>query len=156
HAFTTGTIGYFFLAFIALSLVVSLVLVAGNSEGLRSEGRLDSAASRETVFLFNNLFLTGFTFVVVLGTLFPLVAEAFKGIKVTVGGPFFNKMTIPICVSLLFLMGVGPALPWKVASREQLKRVFVLPSLVALVIAVASFVYGMRDAYGIAAFAFAG
>jgi cytochrome c-type biogenesis protein CcmF len=156
HAFTTGTIGYFFLAFIALCLVVSLVLVAGNSEKLRSDGQLDSAASRETVFLFNNLFLTGFTFVVVLGTLFPLVAEAFKGVKVTVGAPFFNKMTIPICVSLLFLMGVGPSLPWKAASREQLRQLFVWPSVVAVAIIVLALVFGMRDVYGIAAFAFAG
>ena len=156
HAFTTGTIGYYFLGFIALCIVVSLVLVAGNSEGLRSEGHLDSAASRETVLMVNNLFLTGFTFVVVLGTLFPLVAEAFKGVKVTVGAPFFNKMTIPICVSLLFLMGVGPSLPWKAASREQLRRLFVLPTVIALSIVVLAVVFGMRDAYGIAAFAFAG
>ena len=156
HAFTTGTIGYYFLGFIAVCLVASLILVAGNSEGLRSEGHLDAAASRETVFLFNNLFLTGFTFVVVLGTLFPLVAEAFKGVKVTVGAPFFNKMTIPICVALLFLMGVGPALPWKVATQQQLKKMFVLPSVVTAVIIVLSLVFGMRDPYAIGAFAFAG
>lgn len=156
HAFTTGTIGYYFLAFIALCIIVSLVLVSGNSEGLRSDGQLDSAASRETVFLFNNLFLTGFTFVVVLGTLFPLVAEAIKGVKVTVGPPFFNKMTIPICVALLFLMGVGPALPWKAATREQLRRVFIVPTAVALSIIIIALAMGMRDAYGIAAFAFAG
>ncbi len=156
HAFTTGTIGYYFLAFIALALVVSLVLVAGNSEGLRSEGHLDAAASRETVFLFNNLFLTGFTFVVVLGTLFPLVAEAFKGVKVTVGAPFFNKMTIPICVALLFLMGVGPSLPWKATSREHLRKMFILPAAVAIGIVVLALVLGMRDVYGMLAFAFAG
>jgi len=156
HAFTTGTIGYYFLAFIGICLVASLVLVAGNSEGLRSEGHLDAAASRETVFLLNNLFLTGFTFVVVLGTLFPLVAEAIKGVKVTVGAPFFNKMTIPICAALLFLMGVGPSLPWKAISPEQLKRVFILPGGVALAIVVLSLVLGMTDPYAIASFAFAG
>lgn len=156
HAFTTGTIGYFFLAFMALCVVTSLILVAGNSEKLRSDGYLDSAASRETVFLFNNLFLTGFTLVVVLGTLFPLVADAFNGAKVTVGAPFFNKMTIPICVSLLFLMGVGPSLPWKAATREQLRAAFVLPAVVALVVVVLSVVGGMRDVYAIAAFGFAG
>lgn len=155
HAFTTGTIGYYFLVFMAICIVGSLVLVAGNSEQLRSDGYLDSAASRETVFLFNNLFLTGFTLVVVLGTLFPLVADWYNGTKVTIGAPFFNKMTIPICVSLLFLMGVGPSLPWKVATREQLRRAFIAPSVVALVVVVVSLVAGMRDAYPIAAFALA-
>jgi cytochrome c-type biogenesis protein CcmF len=156
HAFTTGTIGYFFLGFIALCIIVSLVLVAGNSEKLRSEGYLDSAASRETVFLFNNLFLTGFTLVVVLGTLYPLVADAFSGAKVTVGAPFFNKMTIPICVSLLFLMGVGPSLPWKAATPEQLKKMFVVPGAIAVLIVVIALAGGMRDVYGMGAFAFAG
>ena len=156
HAFTTGTIGYFFLGFIAICIIASLILVAGNSEKLRSEGYLDSAASRETVFLFNNLFLTGFTLVVVLGTLYPLVADAFNGAKVTVGGPFFNKMTIPICVALLFLMGVGPSLPWKAANPEQLKKMFVLPGVTALVIAVLCLVFGNRDPYSVGAFAFAG
>ncbi len=156
HAFTTGTIGYYFLGFIAVCIIVSLVLVAGNSEKLRSDGYLDSAASRETVFLFNNLFLTGFTLVVVLGTLYPLVADAFSGAKVTVGAPFFNKMTIPICVSLLFLMGVGPALPWKSATREQLRTMFVWPSIVTLAIAASCVAFGIRDVYTVAAFSFAG
>ncbi len=156
HAFTTGTIGYYFLAFMAFCLITSLVLVGGNSEGLRSEGHLDSAASRETVFLFNNLFLTGFTFVVVFGTLFPLLADLFNGSQVTIGAPFFNKMTIPICVALLFLMGVGPSLPWKAASREQLRQAFLLPGGTALAIVALSLALGMRDVYGIAAFSLAG
>jgi cytochrome c-type biogenesis protein CcmF len=154
HAFTTGTIGYYFLAFIAICLIASLVLVAGNSRGLRSEGQLDAVASRETVFLFNNLLLTGFTLVVILGTLFPLVAEAFKGVKVTVGAPFFNKMSIPICVALLFLMGVGPSLPWKAATDAQVKKAFLLPAIVALVVAALTIGFGQRDVYTVLAFAF--
>jgi cytochrome c-type biogenesis protein CcmF len=154
HAFTTGTIGYYFLAFIAVCLVASLVLVAGNSRGLRSEGQLDAVASRETVFLFNNLLLTGFTLVVILGTLFPLVAEAFKGVKVTVGAPFFNKMSIPICVALLFLMGVGPSMPWKAATDAQVKKAFMLPAIVALVVAALTIGFGQRDVYTVLAFAF--
>jgi cytochrome c-type biogenesis protein CcmF len=154
HAFTTGTIGYYFLAFIAICLVASLILVAGNSRGLRSEGQLDAVASRETVFLFNNLLLTGFTLVVILGTLFPLVAEAFKGVKVTVGAPFFNKMSIPICVALLFLMGVGPSMPWKAATDAQVKKAFMLPAIVALVVATLTIGFGQRDVYTVLAFAF--
>jgi len=154
HAFTTGTIGYYFLAFIALCLIVSLVLVAGNSAGLRSEGRLDAMASRETVFLFNNLFLTGFTLVVILGTLYPLVAEAATGAKVSVGGPFFNRMSIPICVALIFLMGVGPSLPWKAASNAQVKQALLPPLAVAVLVAIAVVAFGSRDVYAVASYAF--
>ncbi len=125
HAFAEGDIGYWFLGFIGFVLLASLALVAGRSEELASDGRLESAASRETVFLLNNLVLAAFAFTVILGTLFPLVAEALRGVKVTVGEPFFNRMTLPMAVLLLFLVGVGPVLPWGRASERDYRRLLV-------------------------------
>ena len=154
HAFSNGPIGYYFLTFIALVLVLSLMLLAGRSSELHSRGRFDAAVSRETVFLLNNLLFTVFTFTVLLGTLFPLAAESLKGIKVSVGGPFFNKMTLPICMALLFLMGVGPALPWRSASRDFMKREFGIPTAAAVVVAALSVAIGTRDWFAIGAFAF--
>jgi cytochrome c-type biogenesis protein CcmF len=110
--------------------------------------------SRESVFLLNNLFLTAFTITVLVGTLFPLVAEAIRGVKVSVGEPFFNRMTLPICVALLFLMGVGPALPWRAASREVVKRQLLPPAAVAIIALVTSLVIGVRSPYALAAFTF--
>src|SRR6478672_1486235 len=156
HAFTTGTIGYYFLAFIALVLIANLILVAGTSDKLRTTGHLDSAASRETVFLLNNLFLTAFMFTVLVGTLFPLVAEAIRGVKVSVGGPFFDRMTLPMIAALLFLMGVGPALPWKSASRDEMRAKLLPPIAGAAVLAVIAIVIGIRNFYGLLAFAFVG
>jgi cytochrome c-type biogenesis protein CcmF len=156
HAFTTGTIGYFFLAFIALVLVASLGLVAGNSDRLGSVGSLDSAASRETVFLLNNLFLTVFMFTVLVGTLFPLVAEAIRGVKVSVGEPFFNRMSLPVVIVLVFLMGVGPALPWGRASRDEMRRKLVPPAAGAALLLAIALVAGMRNAYALAVVALAG
>src|SRR5678809_1177896 len=149
HAFTTGTIGCYFLAFITIVLVFGGIIVAGSSDRLRSRGRLDSAASRETVFLLNNLFLTAFMLTVLVGTLFPLVAEAIRGVKVSVGGPFYNRMTVPMIVALLFLMGVGPALPWKVASKAALKSKLVPPAAGAVLLALVALVAGIRDPYGV-------
>ena len=156
HAFTTGTIGYFFLAFIALVLIASLGLVAGNSDRLGSVGHLDSAASRETVFLLNNLFLTVFMFTVLVGTLFPLVAEAIRGVKVSVGEPFFNRMSLPVVIVLVFLMGVGPALPWGRASRDELRRKLVPPAAGAALLLAIALAAGMRNAYALAVVALAG
>ena len=156
HAFTQGTIGYYFLGFIALTLLVSFALVAGNSERLRSDGSLDGAVSRESVFLLNNLFFTAFTITVLVGTLFPLVAEAARGVKVSVGEPFYNRMTLPICASLLFLMGVGPALPWRRATPDVIKRQLLPPAGGAVIAAVVAVVLGARAPYAILAFAFAG
>ncbi|HEX6315801.1 MAG TPA: cytochrome c-type biogenesis CcmF C-terminal domain-containing protein, partial [Gemmatimonadaceae bacterium] len=119
-------------------------------------GALDAAVSRESVFLLNNLFLTAFTITVLVGTLFPLVAEAIRGVKVSVGEPFFNRMTLPICAALLFLMGVGPALPWRVASRETLKKQLVPPAIAGVLALVLSIVMGVRSPYALATFAFGG
>ncbi|HEX7090202.1 MAG TPA: heme lyase CcmF/NrfE family subunit [Longimicrobiales bacterium] len=157
HAFTQGPIGYYFLGFIALALVFSLALLAARSDRLgRGQGHLDSAVSREAVFLVNNLLLTAFTFTVLLGTLFPLVAEAVRGVKVSVGAPFFNRMTVPLCVALLFLVGVGPALPWRGIRAAAAARDLLLPSLGCLAAALGSvLLLGVRDAYAALAFGFA-
>ncbi|MDE3151158.1 MAG: heme lyase CcmF/NrfE family subunit [Gemmatimonadota bacterium] len=156
HAFTTGTIGYYFLGFIAFVLIGALVMVAGVSEKLKTRGRLESATSRETVFLLNNLFLTAFCFTVLVGTLFPLVAEAARGIKVTVGEPFFNKMTLPLITALIFLLGVGPALPWGVASKAQMKQKLLPPIAGAVVLGAVALIAGARNPYAVLIFAFVG
>lgn len=155
HAFTQGAIGYYFLAFIAIVLLFSLVLIAGQSGRLRATGNLDAAVSRESVFLLNNLLFAAFTFTVVLGTLFPLVAEALRGVKVSVGAPFFNRMTLPMGMALIFLAGVGPALPWKRATREELRSQFMPPAIALLVALVLSIALGVRDPYAVLTFAFA-
>ncbi len=156
HAFTQGPIGYYFLGFIAVALLFSLALLAARSDRIgRGRGRLDSAFSREAVFLVNNLLLTAFTFTVLLGTLFPLVAEAVRGVKVSVGAPFFNRMTVPLCVAILFLAGVGPALPWRVGRPAETGRRLRLPAAAFLVTAIGSVVVaGTRDPYAVLAFGF--
>ena len=156
HAFTTGTIGYYFLAFIAVTLLVALALVAGTSGRLKDEKRFDGPASRETVFLLNNLFLTAFMFTVLLGTLFPLVAESVKGVKVSVGEPFFNRMSLPMIVALLFLMGVGPALPWKRITMPELKAKLRAPLVGAAVMLAIAIAVGTRNFYALVTFAFVG
>jgi cytochrome c-type biogenesis protein CcmF len=156
HAFTTGTIGYYFLAFIAVVLVAALVLVAGKSEQIRTTGNLGGAASRETVFLLNNLFLTAVMLTVLVGTLYPLIAEAIRGVKVSVGEPFFNRMAVPAMVALLFLMGVGPALPWGSTSWAEARRRVMPPLGGALAGLAIALLVGTRGIYALLAFAFVG
>jgi cytochrome c-type biogenesis protein CcmF len=145
HAFTEGLIGPFFLGFITLTLIVSLALVAWRSEELKSEPALDSLASRETAFLLNNLLFVAFTFTVLLGTMYPLIAEAFRGVKVSVGAPYFNQMSVPIALALVFLTGVGPALPWRRGSPELLRKKFIIPTLTAILAGVIFFAVGVRS-----------
>lgn len=156
HAFTTGAIGYYFLSFIAIVLVTTLMLVAGNSERIQTKGKLGGAASRETVFLLNNLFLTAVMLTVLVGTLYPLVAEAVRGVKVSVGVPFFNRMALPAMVSLLFLMGVGPALPWGSTTWADARKRLYPPGIAAVIMGAIAVVVGARSIYAILAFAFVG
>ncbi|MGH7482649.1 MAG: heme lyase CcmF/NrfE family subunit, partial [Longimicrobiales bacterium] len=155
HAFTQGTIGYYFLGFIAVCLLFSVVLLAGRGEELRTAGSLDHVASRPTAFLVNNLLLTAFTFTVLLGTLFPLAAEALRGVKVSVGAPFFNRMTLPLCMALLFLMGVGPALPWRRPPEGYLRVRFIAPLAALGLVALGAVALGTRSVYAILGFGFA-
>lgn len=145
HAFTEGLIGPFFLGFITLVLILSLVLVAWRSDELKSEPTLDALASRETAFLLNNLLFVAFTFTVLLGTMYPLVAEAIRGVKVSVGAPYFNQMSVPIAMALIFLIGVGPALPWRRGSPELLRKKFFWPVVASVIGGLVFALAGVRN-----------
>lgn len=156
HAFTEGMIGPLFLAFMTFIMISSLVLIAWRSDRLYSPGSLDSVTSRESAFLVNTLLFVAFTFTVLLGTTFPLIIELIRGDRVSIGPPYFNMVTVPIGLMILFLMGVGPALPWRRATKEKLQKSFMLPVTMGLVVAAVTFALGVREIYPIVTFAFAG
>ncbi len=132
HAFAQSPIGDWFVAFLAVILATCLYFYVKNRSHLRSEHKLESLVSRESSFLFNNLLLLLACFTVLWGTLFPVLSEWVQGHKVTVGPPFFNKVTIPVALLLLLLTAVGPLLAWRRTSLESLKRNFLWPALGAL------------------------
>ncbi len=121
HAFSNGTIGPYLLGFFGVIVVVSLALIAWRGDRLRSPGAIDSPISREGAFLANNMIFTLFAFVVLLGTVFPLLVEALQDRQIVVGAPFFDQLSMPIGIVLLFLMSIAPVLPWRKASTELLR-----------------------------------
>src|SRR5262245_35876793 len=145
HAFTQGSIGILFLTFLAVVLLTALGLVAWRWDVIRSEGELDSVVSRESAFLLNNVLLVAAAFTVFFGTVFPLLSEAVRGVKVSVGAPFFNQVNIPLFLSLVFLMGVGPLIAWRRASLENLKRNFLWPVALGIIAAASAFALGVRS-----------
>ncbi|PYN24143.1 MAG: cytochrome C biogenesis protein [Candidatus Rokuibacteriota bacterium] len=153
HAFTQGSIGALFLGFLALVMLTALGLVAWRWEALRSQGELDSVVSRESAFLLNNVLLIAAAFTVFFGTVFPLLSEAVRGTKVSVGAPFFNQVNVPLFLSLIFLMGVGPLIAWRRASLENLKRNFLWPVVLGVAAAAAAFLLGVRSALAALTFA---
>jgi len=118
HAFATDPErGFFILVLLALAIGGSLTLFAIRAPSLKSGG-LFAPISREGAMVINNLFLAAACAAVFLGTLYPLFLELLTDgeQKVSVGPPFFNATFAPLMVPLVFLMAIGPLLPWKRAD----------------------------------------
>ena len=147
HAFADSNLGKFFLVYMTSVLVASLYLVVERRDYLRSERRLDSILSRESAFLFNNLILVVACFSIFWGTMFPVFSEWVRGVKITVGPPFFNNINIPIGLLLLFLTGVGPLFAWRKTSVNSLRKSFFWPVLFSCTTCIVLFAGGMRNFY---------
>ncbi len=132
HSFTQSAIGPALLGFLAIVLVGSLVLFTMRLHLVASAPRLDSLVSREGMFLLNNLLLAVFAFVVLVGTLFPLLVEAFQGSTVGVGRPFFDRWAVPLSFALILAMGIGPVTPYRVARPVVVWDRIRIPLLLAL------------------------
>ena len=153
HAFTQGSIGVFFLSFLALVLLTALALLAWRWDALSAQGELDSVVSRESAFLLNNVLLIAAAFTVFFGTVFPLLSEAVRGVKVSVGAPFFNQVNVPLFLALIFLMGVGPLIAWRRASPDNLRRSFLWPVAVGVAAAALFSALGIRSTLAVLALA---
>ena len=163
HAFAQSSIGTWFTVFMGVVLAVCIFTYILQHGHLKSEQHMESLVSRESSFLFNNLVLLTACFVILWGTLFPILSEYVVGNKVTVGAPWYNRVAVPIGLFLLFLTGVGPLLPWRSTSLKSIKRNFVLPVVALWVTVAVCLVVGVRpwrdgafsdgDFYALVAFA---
>jgi cytochrome c-type biogenesis protein CcmF len=156
HSFTQSNVGYFFLAFLVVAAVLSFTLLYTRWPLLEAEVQLESMLSREAAFLFNNLLLVGIAFSVLWGTLFPILSEAVRGSKITVGPPFFNRVNVPLGLLLLALTGIGPLIAWRKASPANLRRQFVGPLSAGAATFIALLAAGVRDWYAVMALALCG
>ena len=145
HAFSSGPVGTIFLVFLAFVLLGSFGLLAYRSDLLKGQPELDSMVSRESAFLLNNIVLVSALFTIFLGTIFPLISEAVAGVQVSVGAPYFNAVTVPLFLLLVFLMGIGPIIAWRKASWDNLKRNFLWPASGSLLIGLLLFTWKVRD-----------
>src|SRR5215212_4230992 len=156
HAFGDGPVGNYLLGFFGLVVAVSLLLIGWRGDRLRAPGAIDSPLSREGAFLANNVLFTVFAFVVLLGTVFPLLVEALQDRRTVVGPPYFDRLSMPIGIALLFLMAIAPALPWRKASGSLLRDRLFWPAWGgALAIGIAVLV-GATGLWSLVAFGLAG
>lgn len=143
HAFSQGSIGHYFVTFLAIGIALTIFLILDRLPYLKSEAHLESVVSRESSFLFNNLILLASCFAILWGTLFPVISEAVTGEKISVDRPFFERINVPIGLFLLLLTGVGPLIAWRRSSLESLRRAFQWPTLAAAVL------MGVLAAFGV-------
>ncbi len=132
HSFTQSAIGPALLGFLVLVLVGSFTLFSMRSHLVATSPRIETFVSREGTFLINNLLLSVYAFVVLIGTTYPLLLEAFTGTQVGVGEPFFNRLAVPLSFLLLLTMGFGPVTPWRGAPPGLIWRRLRVPTLLGL------------------------
>jgi cytochrome c-type biogenesis protein CcmF len=155
HSFTQSGLGPFFIGFLCFVIILAGALVAYRLPELRTRATVESFLSREAAFLFNNLVLVGIAFAVFWGTVFPVLSEWVRGVKITVGPPFFNRVNAPLGLALLFLAGVGPVIAWRKASAKNLRRAFLWPIVVSALAAVSLRLAGVPFGYPHATFVLA-
>ncbi|MDX8143204.1 cytochrome c-type biogenesis CcmF C-terminal domain-containing protein [Lentzea sp. BCCO 10_0061] len=145
HSFSQSAVGPALLAFFVLVLGGGFTLFALRGERMASLSRPERLASREGVFLVNNLLLTVFAFVVLTGTVYPVLVEAVTGAQVSVGRPFFDRMAVPLSLGLLLAMGIGPFTPYRHATFGVMWMRLRIPLLIASSAAAAMVLAGVRD-----------
>jgi cytochrome c-type biogenesis protein CcmF len=132
HAFAKSALGPAFFIFIGLTFLGSLSLLFSRWDTLKSEHQLESFFSREAVFVLQNLLFLAITFAVFWGTIFPLISELVTGTKITVGPPYFEKVTGPLFFVLVLLMGVAPLFAWRKQAARNLGQAMLAPFLTSL------------------------
>ncbi len=156
HAFSESDVGVYILILLGISVVTGISMLAWRGDALRS-GRLTGGfRSREGMLLTQNVMFALLSGIILLGTLFPLLYQAFHGTEVTVGGPYFDTLGMPIAIVLLILMGVAPIMPWGVTGKSVLRRRLLVPAWVGVIVAAVCIVAGVHDVALIVVYALAG
>lgn len=120
HSFAADpTRGLFILVILGIVIGGGLVMFAWRGWRLTQESHYQ-LKSRETLLVINNVIILVATIVVVLGTLYPMIADAFKLGQVSVGAPYFNALFVPLTWLLLLVLGLGPVSRWKRDTRPFL------------------------------------
>ena len=145
HSFGQSSLGWVFLAFLAGMLIFAFILFFLRYPRLKSRGLLESAISRESAFLLNNLLFLFIALAVLWGMVYPLVSQMIRDITVTVGRPFYDLTAGPLFLALVFLMGVGPLLPWRQTSRLAVRRNLTIPMVCSLIVALIALLIGVRS-----------
>lgn len=145
HSFAQSTMGWVFLGFMACTLLASLAAFTWRADTLKSREAVESMLSRESALLTQNVLFLAVAFITLWGTIYPVFSEAASDVVITVGRPFFDRVNGPILLVLVFLMGVGPLLPWRRANARNVLGILRWPLAGAGLTAIVLAVLGVRE-----------
>src|SRR5690606_23865508 len=94
--------------------------------------------------LLNNLLFIGLAFAVFWGTVYPLVSRLF-GVEITVGAPYFERITAPMFIAIVVLMGIGPMLAWRRATWANVRSNLLIPLINGVIVALLLLFIGIRE-----------
>jgi len=149
HAFGETAIGSFFLVFLIITFVGSLALLIYRRRDLKDDAEVGTLFSREGAFLLNNILLFGAAFVVFWGTIFPTIAEAVSGTKISVNASYFNQVAIPFLLAIVLLSGICILITWRQIPLKKLRLNILWPVVSALVVVIVLVAFGMRHWYAL-------
>ncbi len=152
HAFQRSNIGYWFMLFLGTGSAFAIALLIARLPKLKAKAPLDSFWSREGTFLFANIALVGLTLMIFVLTMWPVFSELLTGQQVTKEPIQFTEATRPFFLLLLFLMGTGPLVGWRIKNGAELGRAFLVPAAAGLVTGIVCFVAGAREPWSLAYF----
>ncbi len=156
HSFAQSAIGPAFFIFITLTFLGSMALLVWRWNDLRGKEQIQSAWSREALFLYTNLVFVSMTAVNFWGVVYPIVSELFTGQKATVGPPYYERVMGPLSAIMLFLMGVATVAPWGKVDTRRLFRMALKPALAGLLLPAWAWWQGYRKPGALVGFALIG
>ncbi|NSW81392.1 heme lyase CcmF/NrfE family subunit [bacterium] len=132
HSFAQSSIGPYFIVFIILTVVFAIFMYQKNKKLISSNEDIVSLVSKENFLIFNNIFFLIITLTVFLGTVFPIISEAFTGEKILVGPTFYDLVNFPNVLVLMSLMSVAPIIPWKTGKLSPILMLLLKPVILSI------------------------
>ncbi|MDH7488429.1 MAG: heme lyase CcmF/NrfE family subunit [Anaerolineae bacterium] len=153
HAFQRSPLGYYFLAFLFIVLVATVALAIWRRKELASKREMESFLSREFSLLVTVLGMVGIGLAVLLGTLYPTLAQALSGRELSVGPAFYSRVFTPLGAAVIIVIAICPLLAWGKSSPQRVLRAMLWPGVMAIVFGIALAVAGIRPLYAVLGFA---
>ena len=152
HSFGESSLGWIFLMFLAIGVIIPFAIFIWRYPLLKSARNLDSMLSREAAFLINNMLLLAIAFVTLWDTVYPLLSRFTNDEEITVARPFYDQVNGPLMLALVFLMGIGPLIPWRKATLTSVRRSLLPPIIGGLATVAILVILGLHKEYALVGF----